>query len=187
MEKNLKKIALIGQPNVGKSSLFNRIANKRIAIVSDVSGTTRDVRRHEIEIIDRSALLLDTGGIDDTNDEIFSNVKKKAVKTAKEAYIILFIVDGKNIPDDKDKELLLPQTYQQDNLQFYEVADTPLKQNELNQFKQKYRVISIHQNGINVSCRFLSNAAQKKEWVSCQPTIEDSYMYLLSSFKQEVE
>ena len=105
MEKNLKKIALIGQPNVGKSSLFNRIANKRIAIVSDVSGTTRDVRRHEIEIIDRSALLLDTGGIDDTNDEIFSNVKKKAVKTAKEADIILFIVDGKNIPDDKDKEL----------------------------------------------------------------------------------
>ena len=105
MEKNLKKIALIGQPNVGKSSLFNRIANKRIAIVSDVSGTTRDVRRHEIEIIDRSALLLDTGGIDETNDEIFSNVKKKAVKTAKEADIILFIVDGKNIPDDKDKEL----------------------------------------------------------------------------------
>ena len=105
MEKNLKKIALIGQPNVGKSSLFNRIANKRIAIVSDVSGTTRDVRRHEIEIIDRSALLLDTGGVDETNDEIFSNVKKKAVKTAKEADIILFIVDGKNIPDDKDKEL----------------------------------------------------------------------------------
>lgn len=67
------------------------------------------------------------------------------------------------------------------------VYTTTILQNELNQFKQKYRVISIHQNGINVSCRFLSNAAQKKEWVSCQPTIEDSYMYLLSSFKQEVE
>lgn len=95
MKKDLKKIALIGQPNVGKSSLFNRLANKRIAIVSDVSGTTRDVRRHEIEIVDRSAIILDTGGIDDTNDEIFSNVKKKAIKTAKEADIILFIVDGK--------------------------------------------------------------------------------------------
>ena len=67
------------------------------------------------------------------------------------------------------------------------VYTTTILQNELNQFKQKYRVISIHQNGINVSCRFLSNAAQKKEWVSCQPTIEDSYMYLLSSFKQGVE
>ncbi len=105
MENGLKKVALIGQPNVGKSSLFNRIANRRIAIVSDLAGTTRDVKKHEIEILDRSALLLDTGGIDETNDEIFSSVKKKAVKTAKEADIILFMVDGKNIPDDKDKEL----------------------------------------------------------------------------------
>ena len=105
MDKTLKKIALIGQPNVGKSSLFNRIANKRIAIVSDMAGTTRDIRKHEIEILDRKALMLDTGGIDDTNDAIFSNVKRKAIETAKEADIILFMVDGKNIPDDKDKEL----------------------------------------------------------------------------------
>lgn len=67
------------------------------------------------------------------------------------------------------------------------VYTTTILQNELNQFKQKYRVISIYQMELNVSCRFLSNAAPKKEWVSCQPTIEDSYMYLLSSFKQEVE
>ncbi|MGD9623249.1 MAG: ribosome biogenesis GTPase Der [Arcobacter sp.] len=105
MDKTLKKIALIGQPNVGKSSLFNRIANKRIAIVSDMAGTTRDIRKHEIEIMDRKALMLDTGGIDETNDAIFSNVKRKAIETAKEADIILFMVDGKNIPDDKDKEL----------------------------------------------------------------------------------
>ena len=105
MSKTLKKIALIGQPNVGKSSLFNRIANKRIAIVSDMAGTTRDIRKHEINILDRQALMLDTGGIDETNDAIFSNVKRKAIETAKEADIILFIVDGKNIPDDKDKEL----------------------------------------------------------------------------------
>jgi GTPase len=103
--ENLKKIALIGQPNVGKSSLFNRLSNKRIAIVSELAGTTRDIRKNEIEILDRSALLLDTGGIDDTNDAIFSNVKRKAIETAKESDIILFMVDGKNIPDDKDKQL----------------------------------------------------------------------------------
>mgnify|MGYP007007085153 CR=1 FL=1 len=68
------------------------------------------------------------------------------------------------------------------------VYTTTILQNELNQFKQKYRVISIYQNGINVSCRiFYQTLHRKKEWVSCQPTIEDSYMYLLSSFKQEVE
>ncbi|QKJ23133.1 ribosome biogenesis GTPase Der [Poseidonibacter lekithochrous] len=105
MSKELKKIALIGQPNVGKSSLFNRIAQKRIAIVSEQAGTTRDIRKHEVEVLDRKALMLDTGGIDETDDAIFSNVKRKAIETAKEADIILFMVDGKNIPDDKDKEL----------------------------------------------------------------------------------
>ncbi|MEA1915311.1 MAG: ribosome biogenesis GTPase Der [Campylobacterota bacterium] len=101
----MKKIALIGQPNVGKSSLFNRIAKKRIAIISDLAGTTRDIRKHEVEILDRDALLLDTGGIDDTNDAIFSHVKRKAIQTAKEADIVLLMVDGKKIPDEKDKEL----------------------------------------------------------------------------------
>jgi GTP-binding protein len=98
----LKKIALIGQPNVGKSSLFNRIAKKRIAIVSDLSGTTRDIRRHEVTLEDRKALMLDTGGIsqvqgdkqmeDGSEYKIFTNVKRKALETAKEADIVLLMV-----------------------------------------------------------------------------------------------
>jgi GTP-binding protein len=99
------KIALIGQPNVGKSSLFNRIAKKRVAIVSDIAGTTRDIRRREIKIFDKEALMLDTGGIDETNDAIFSNVKRMAIESAKEADIVLYMVDGKKIPDDTDKDL----------------------------------------------------------------------------------
>lgn len=99
------KIALIGQPNVGKSSLFNRIAKKKVAIVSDLAGTTRDIRRREVEIYDKPALMLDTGGIDNTNDEIFSSVKRLSIETAKEADIVLYMVDGKKIPDDSDKTL----------------------------------------------------------------------------------
>lgn len=60
------------------------------------------------------------------------------------------------------------------------VYTTILLQKELEEFKQNYHIISIYQNGANISCRFLSNEAPRKEWVSCNPTIEDSYMYLLS-------
>ena len=138
--ENLKKIALIGQPNVGKSSLFNRIAKERIAIVSDMAGTTRDIRKHEVEIFDRKALMLDTGGIDETNDAIFSNVKRKAVETAKEADIILFMVDGKKLPDDKDKEL------------FYELQalgkQLALVVNKIDNDKEKERLWEFYEFGI---------------------------------------
>ena len=57
----MKKIAIIGLPNVGKSSLFNRIAKQRIAITSDFSGTTRDIKSHQVYITEKPCLLLDTG------------------------------------------------------------------------------------------------------------------------------
>jgi GTP-binding protein len=100
----LKTIALIGLPNVGKSSLFNRIAKERIAITSDISGTTRDVRYREVEIEGRPCMLADTGGLDDTN-EMFENVKKQSLKAAKTADVILFLTDGKILPSDKEKRL----------------------------------------------------------------------------------
>lgn len=108
------KIALIGQPNVGKSSLFNRLARKKVAIVSEISGTTRDIRRREIQINGRQALMLDTGGISKSKNEvmedgseykIFKNVKQKAIQSAKEADIVLYMVDGKKLPDDEDRNL----------------------------------------------------------------------------------
>ncbi len=141
MDKKLKKIALIGQPNVGKSSLFNRIAKQRIAIVSDMAGTTRDIRKHEVEILEKDALMLDTGGIDETNDAIFTNVKRKAIECAKEADIILFMVDGKRLPDDKDKEL------------FYELQDLgkqlALIVNKIDNDKEKERLWNFYEFGID--------------------------------------
>jgi len=98
------KIALVGKPNVGKSSLFNRLSKQRDAIVSEVSGTTRDIKQKEIEIDGKTALLIDTGGLEEKN-ELFNEVKKKALNIAKEADVVLFMVDGKEFPDDKDKKL----------------------------------------------------------------------------------
>lgn len=144
------KIALIGQPNVGKSSLFNRLARKRIAIVSDISGTTRDVRRREIDIEGREAMMLDTGGISKSKNEImedgsefkiFTNVKRKAVETAKEADIILYMVDGKNIPDDEDRAL------------FYELQSLGKKMalvvNKIDNDKELERLWDFYEFGIN--------------------------------------
>ena len=99
----MKKVAIVGRPNVGKSSLYNRLLKRRDAITSDVSGTTRDVKKGIVTILeDREFQLLDTGGIDYTSD-LFSKVGDKSIKAAKEADIIIYMVDGKTIPDDEDK------------------------------------------------------------------------------------
>jgi GTP-binding protein len=99
----LKKIAIIGKPNVGKSSLFNRFARERDAITSDVSGTTRDVKKREITINDLEALLIDTGGFD-TSSELFQQVTDKALRSAEESDVVLYMVDGRTLPDDEDKK-----------------------------------------------------------------------------------
>lgn len=99
----MKTIALLGKPNVGKSSLFNRLAKERIAITSDVSGTTRDTREKEILINEKPCVIIDTGGLD-SSSELFENVRKKSLKSAESADILLYIVDGKIIPQEDDKK-----------------------------------------------------------------------------------
>ncbi|MCB4749998.1 MAG: ribosome biogenesis GTPase Der [Sulfurovum sp.] len=101
----LKKVAILGRPNVGKSSLFNRLARQRDAITSDVSGTTRDIKKRIVTISDnRNFEVLDTGGIDYTS-ELFSKVADFSLKAAKESDVIIYMVDGKSIPNEEDKKL----------------------------------------------------------------------------------
>jgi GTP-binding protein len=100
----MKKIALLGRPNVGKSSLFNRLSHKLDAITSDVSGTTRDIKKSTVKLGDKEVELIDTGGLDDSST-LFSKVKEKSLQAASEADIILYMVDGKMLPDDEDKKI----------------------------------------------------------------------------------
>ncbi len=103
--EDLKKVAILGRPNVGKSSLFNRLLRKRVAITSDVVGTTRDIKRRVVTTQNKREFeLLDTGGIDDSS-LMFKRVKELSLKSAKEADIIIFMVDGKQIPQEEDKKL----------------------------------------------------------------------------------
>ncbi|MDY5115467.1 MAG: ribosome biogenesis GTPase Der [Campylobacter sp.] len=100
----MKKVILLGRPNVGKSSLFNRLASARIAITSEVAGTTRDVNKTEINIDDRECLLIDSGGLDESS-KLFAAVQKRSLAEANEADIIIFMVDGKLYADEIDKKL----------------------------------------------------------------------------------
>ncbi|WP_309498813.1 ribosome biogenesis GTPase Der [Sulfurovum sp.] len=101
----MKKVAILGRPNVGKSSLFNRLARQRDAITSDVSGTTRDIKRRIVSISgNRDFEVMDTGGID-YSSELFSKVAEFSLRAAKEADIIIYMVDGKTIPSEEDREL----------------------------------------------------------------------------------
>jgi GTP-binding protein len=134
----LKKIVLIGQPNVGKSSFFNRLSKQRDAITSDVSGTTRDFKKREVEILDKEALLVDTGGLDDSN-EIFQNIKDKSLKQAKDADIILYMVDGKKLPDDQDEKFFYQLQKENKNI--------ALVINKIDNDKEKERVYDFYSFG----------------------------------------
>ncbi|MBN2896658.1 MAG: ribosome biogenesis GTPase Der [Campylobacterales bacterium] len=100
----MKKLAIIGKPNVGKSSFFNRILKERDAITSEQAGTTRDVKRRVADILGKKVALLDTGGLDEGN-ELFDKVRQKSLQAAYEADIILYMVDGKSLPEQDDKKL----------------------------------------------------------------------------------
>ncbi len=99
----MKKLAIIGKPNVGKSSFFNRILRERDAITSEQAGTTRDIKRRKAVIINKNVEILDTGGLDQ-GCELFDKIKEKSIKAAHEADIILYMVDGKSLPEMDDKK-----------------------------------------------------------------------------------
>ena len=101
-----KLVAIVGRPNVGKSTLFNRLTGTRQAIVSDQAGTTRDRQYGKCEWGKREFSLVDTGGWVVNSDDIFEEEIRKQVSLATdEADLILFLVDVKNGITDLDAEV----------------------------------------------------------------------------------
>ncbi len=91
----LPTVALVGRPNVGKSTLFNKIAGERIAIIEDIPGVTRDRLYQETSYLDKHFYLIDTGGIDETEEIFNKEIKIQAELAIEEADVVIFIVDGK--------------------------------------------------------------------------------------------
>lgn len=90
-----KTVCLIGRPNTGKSSLFNRLVNEKRAIVADTPGVTRDRLYGVVDYKDKSFSLIDTGGIDLENATFNENIRMQAELAMDEADVIVFVVDGR--------------------------------------------------------------------------------------------
>lgn len=100
-------VAIVGRPNVGKSTLFNRIVGKRISIVNDEPGVTRDRIFAHAEWLDNNFTLIDTGGLDlDKEDEISVNIVKQAKLAIEMADVTLFVVDGMAGLTSQDRDVV---------------------------------------------------------------------------------
>lgn len=96
-------VAIVGRPNVGKSTLFNALAGEKIAIVQDTPGVTRDRLYADITWLDKQFSLIDTGGIEmNTNDVILSHMRAQAEIAIDTANVIIFITDVKQGVTDAD-------------------------------------------------------------------------------------
>ena len=99
-------VAIVGRPNVGKSTLFNRLTKTRHAIVSDIAGTTRDRQYGKVEWCGKEFSVVDTGGWVVNTDDIFEDeIRKQVVIATQECDVILFLVDVNNGITDWDNEV----------------------------------------------------------------------------------
>lgn len=90
-------IAIVGRPNVGKSTLFNRLAGKHLAIVDDTPGVTRDWRDAEGHLFDQTFRIIDTAGLEESfDDSIFGRMRKQTEAGLKHADVVIFMVDGRS-------------------------------------------------------------------------------------------
>ncbi len=99
-------VAIAGRPNVGKSTLFNRLTRSHAAIVDDTPGVTRDWRDGEVQLLDLAFRLLDTAGLDDAKgDDLGARIQKQTRAAIDQADALIFVIDGREGITGQDKDV----------------------------------------------------------------------------------
>jgi ribosome-associated GTPase EngA len=151
---SLPIIAVVGRPNVGKSTLVNRLAQVQDAIVHEQRGVTRDRSYHRADWNGHDFMLVDTGGIELTTDDAFGvSIREQAIMAAEEADVVLFVVDGKTgaAAGDEDVARILQRSRKPVFLVVNKM-DTPNDETAIHEFwalglEQPWAVSATHGHG----------------------------------------
>ena len=150
----MKKVAIVGRPNVGKSTLFNRLINKKRAITDPTSGVTRDIIMEKCYFSSIPVLLCDTAGLKDSNDNLDMRVYKKSIEMLKDADVLLFTVSSKGWCAEDEEILSLIRPFSDKTILVVNKIDTAEQDNLVYNFYSHglERVVGIsssHARGID--------------------------------------
>ena len=170
------KIAIVGKPNVGKSSLLNNLLSYDRAIISDIAGTTRDTIEEELRIGSHLVRIVDTAGIREAHDVIEKIGIERSIAAIEESEIVIAMFDNSRECDNEDKEMLAL-------LQNYAASKQIITVLNKIDLPNQFDTTCLEQNYIALACQQNSHEiTQKLQTILDQTAVEDSIM--LTSMRQ---